>query len=133
MGMCHNTQVKERESSAFAMTDMIAERARKIGCATLRSISEMARYQRLQDDNDASIAPMNILSELCADNQQRTRFLCATHAVCDEHQDVATASLIENWIDETEQRTWFLAEITRNLSIADAAFTVGHTGSAILQ
>ena len=100
----HGTQI-------YAMTDDIAERARKIGGTTLHSISDIARHQRLKDNNDESVAPKEMLSELCDDNQQLTRFLRATHEVCDQHNDVATASLIENWIDETERRTWFLAEI----------------------
>ena len=75
----------------------------------------IAQHQRLQDNNAADVTPQDMLGELCADNQQLTRFLRATHAVCDEYHDVATASLIEIWIDETERRTWFLAEITGNL------------------
>src|SRR5881397_3737750 len=102
----------DQSTQIFAMTDVIAERARKLGTATLHSISDIARHQRLQDNNAAAVVPPDMLGELCADNQQLTRFLRATHAVCDEYHDVATASLIENWIDETERRTWFLAEIT---------------------
>ena len=90
-------------------------RARKLGTATRHSMSERAQHQRLQDNNAVDVTPQDMLGELCADNQQLTRFLRATHAVCDEYHDVATASLIENWIDETERRTWFLAEITGNL------------------
>ena len=80
-----------------------------------RACVNIAQYQRLQDNNAADVTPQDMLGELGADNQQLTRFLRATHAVCDEYHDVATASLIENWIDETERRTWFLAEITGNL------------------
>jgi starvation-inducible DNA-binding protein len=105
----------EQSTQIFAMTDVIAERARKLGTATLHSISDIARHQRLQDNNAADVTPQDMLGELCTDNQQLTRFLRATHAVCDEYHDVATASLIENWIDETERRTWFLAEITGDL------------------
>src|SRR5277367_3924410 len=93
------------------MTDDIAERARKIGGTTIRSIGDIARHQRLRDNDKQFVAPHEMLAELCTDNQQLTRALRVTHAVCDEHNDVATASLIENWIDETERRTWFLAEI----------------------
>jgi starvation-inducible DNA-binding protein len=101
----------EQAEQLFAMTDEIAERARKIGGTTLRSIGDIARHQRLQDNDQESVLPHDMLAELLADNQQLTRALRATHAVCDEHNDVATASLIENWIDESERRTWFLAEI----------------------
>ena len=92
-----------------------AERARKIGGATLRSLSDISRHQRLQDNNEESVAPKEMLEELFADNQQLTRFLRSTHEVCEKHNDVATASLIENWIDETERRTWFLSEITKEV------------------
>jgi starvation-inducible DNA-binding protein len=97
------------------MTDDIAERARKIGGATLRSISDISRHQRLQDNNKESVSPKEMLAELFADNQQLTRSLRSTHEVCEKHNDVATASLIEIWIDQTERRTWFLAEIVRDL------------------
>src|SRR5215831_6781293 len=94
----------------FAMTDDIAERARKIGGTTLRSITDISEHQRLQDSNAEFVAPKEMLAELAEDNQQLIKFLRSTHEVCDEHNDVATASLIENWIDETERRTWFLFE-----------------------
>src|SRR5260370_34575036 len=99
------------------MTDDIAERARKIGGATLRSISDISRHQRLQDNNEESVAPKEMLEELFADNQQLARFLRFTHEVCEKHNDVATASLIENWIDETERRTWFLSEMTKEVCL----------------
>jgi starvation-inducible DNA-binding protein len=102
----------EQSEQIFDMTDDIAERARKIGGATLRSIADIARHQRIQDNDDEFVAPEAMLSELCADNQKLTRELRTAHAVCDEHNDVATASLIENWIDESERRTWFLFEIS---------------------
>lgn len=101
----------EQATQIFAMTDTIAERARKIGGTTIRSISDIARNQRLKDNNKDSVGAQDMLSELCDDNQQLTRILRSVHDVCDRHNDVATASLIENWIDESEQRTWFLAEI----------------------
>jgi starvation-inducible DNA-binding protein len=101
----------EQSEQLFAMTDAIAERARKIGGATIRSVGDIARHQRVRDNNDAFVPPHEMLAELCADNQQLTRALRAAHAVCDEYKDVATASLIETWIDETERRTWFLFEI----------------------
>ncbi|MFZ0506384.1 MAG: DNA starvation/stationary phase protection protein [Chthoniobacterales bacterium] len=100
----------EQGEQIFAMTDEIAERARKIGGTTLRSVSDIAEHQRLADNNAEFVAPKEMLAELAADNQQLTKFLRATHEICDQHNDVATASLIENWIDETERRTWFLFE-----------------------
>jgi starvation-inducible DNA-binding protein len=104
----------EQATQVFAMTDAIAERARKIGGTTLRSISDITRNQRLKDNNKEQVNPQEMIGELCEDNQRLTRFLRATHEVCDRHNDVATASLIENWIDESEQRTWFLAEIAQD-------------------
>jgi starvation-inducible DNA-binding protein len=101
----------EQATQIFAITDTIAERARKIGGTTIRSISDIARNQRLKDNNKEGVSPQEMISELCDDNQQLTRSLRAVHEVCDRHNDVATASLIEVWIDESERRTWFLAEI----------------------
>ncbi len=101
----------EHSDQIFAMTDDIAERARKIGGTTLRSISDVSKHQRLKDNNAEFVEPLDMLSELRADNLQLTRNLRATHELCDKHNDVATASLIENWIDQTERRTWFLSEI----------------------
>jgi starvation-inducible DNA-binding protein len=95
----------EQGEQIFAMTDDIAERARKIGGTTLRSISDISRHQRLKDNNSENITPKEML----------TRFLRATHEICDRHNDVATASLIENWIDQTERRTWFLSETQHDL------------------
>jgi len=104
----------EQATQVFAMTDVIAERARKIGGTTLRSISDIARNQRLKDNNKESVGPQEMISELREDNRQLTRSLRAIHEICDHHNDVATTSLIEVWIDETERRTWFLAEISRD-------------------
>jgi starvation-inducible DNA-binding protein len=101
----------EHATEIFAMTDDIAERARKIGGKTLRSISDISRHQSLKDNNEEFVAPEDMLVELRADNQQLTRELRSTHELCEKHDDVATASLIENWIDETERRAWFLSEI----------------------
>jgi starvation-inducible DNA-binding protein len=95
----------------FAMTDVIAERARKIGGTTLHSISDISRHQRLKDNNKDGVGPIEMLAELLADNRALTRSLRQAHDLCDEHRDVATTSLIEVWIDETERRTWFLSEI----------------------
>ena len=105
----------EQASQIFAITDPIAERARKIGGTTIHSISDIAKHQRLKDNNKENVSPMEMIAELCDDNQQLTRSLRAAHDVCDRHNDVATASLIEVWIDESEKRTWFLAEINREL------------------
>ena len=104
----------EQSGQIFAMTDDIAERARKIGGTTIRSISDIARNQRLKDNNKESVSPQEMIGELCEDNQQLTRSLRATHEICDRHNDVATASLIEVWIDESERRTWFLTEIMQD-------------------
>jgi len=101
----------EQAMQIFAMTDDIAERARKLGGTTIRSISDISRHQRLTDNNAEFVAPHDMLLELRADNQQLTRELRSAHELCDRRNDVATASLIENWIDETERRTWFLSEI----------------------
>jgi starvation-inducible DNA-binding protein len=103
----------EQASQIFAMVDEIAERARKLGEGTLRSVSEITRNQRLRD-NDGGLSAADMLKELLDDNRQLTRFLRSTHELCDRHHDVATASLIENWIDKAEQRIWFLAEMTRD-------------------
>jgi starvation-inducible DNA-binding protein len=106
----------EHADQLFAITDEIAERARKVGATTLRSIGDITRHQRLQDSNREHVAPEEMLEELRADNQQLARFLRITHEVCDRHHDVATASLIEVWIDQTERRTWFLAEIVSEMA-----------------
>jgi starvation-inducible DNA-binding protein len=96
----------EQSTPIFAMTDASAERARKRGTTTLHSISAIARHQRVQDNNAADVTPQDMLAELGADNQHLTRLLRATHAVCDASHDVATARVIEHWMDETERRTW---------------------------
>jgi starvation-inducible DNA-binding protein len=101
----------EQGAQIFAMTDDVAERARKLGGTTLRSISDISRHQQLKDNNAEFVEPQDMLIELRDDNQQLTRELRSTHELCDRHNDVATASLIEVWIDETERRTWFLSEI----------------------
>ncbi|MGO6676791.1 DNA starvation/stationary phase protection protein [Rhizobium ruizarguesonis] len=103
----------EQAEQIFAMTDDIAERARKIGGTTLRSIGQIARQQRLLDNDADFVTPEDMLSELREDNAQLVSLLREVHGLCDEHNDVATASLIENWIDEGERRTWFLFETTR--------------------
>jgi starvation-inducible DNA-binding protein len=105
----------EQAEQIFAMTDDVAERARKIGGITLHSISDISRHQRLHDNDEEFVTPKDMLMELSDDNQHLTRSLRSTHEVCDRHNDVATASLIEVWIDEAERRTWFLSEIVRDL------------------
>src|SRR5271156_6493093 len=100
----------EQGEQIFAMTDDIAERARKLGGTTIRSISDVSKHQRLKDNNDQRVAPEEMLAELRADNLDLTRNLRSTHEVCEKYNDVATASLIEVWIDETERRIWFLSE-----------------------
>jgi starvation-inducible DNA-binding protein len=102
----------EQGDQLFAMTDPIAERIRKIGGSTLRSIGHIARLQRV-DDNDAEyVEPTDMLAELREDNKALAARLREAHGVCEERHDIATASLIEEWIDETERRTWLLFEST---------------------
>ena len=101
----------EQGTQIFAMTDDIAERARKIGGTTIRSVSDISKHQRVKDNNLENVASEDMLGELRADNQELTRSLRSAHELCEKHKDLATASLIENWIDETERRTWFLSEI----------------------
>jgi starvation-inducible DNA-binding protein len=103
----------EQAEQIFATTDDIAERVRKIGGTTLRSIGHVARLQRVLDNDAEFVTPLDMLAELREDNKQLTARLRETHGLCDEHRDVATASLIENWIDEAERRTWFLFEAGR--------------------
>lgn len=100
----------EQATDIFSMTDTIAERARKIGGTTLRSIGDIAQHQRLLDNNDQSVTPHSMIEELVADSRCLTKLMRAAHDVCREFQDVATASLIEVWIDQAERRTWFLHE-----------------------
>ena len=98
----------------FAMTDDIAERVRKIGGTTIRSIGEIARLQRIADNDADFVTPMDMLSELHEDEKALVLSMRAAHVLCDEAEDVATASLLENWIDESQRRGWFLFESTRN-------------------
>jgi starvation-inducible DNA-binding protein len=103
----------EHADQLFAMTDPIAERVRKIGGLTLTSIGRIARTQRVLDNDAEYVEPLDMLAELAEDNRTLAARLREAHNVCDEHRDVATASLIEVWIDETERRAWFLFEATR--------------------
>jgi len=101
----------EHADQLFAMTDPIAERVRKINGLTLRSIGDISRTQRVLDNDAEYVEPMDMIAELADDNKVLAARLREAHNVCDEHRDVATASLIEVWIDEAERRTWFLSEI----------------------
>ena len=103
----------EQAEQLFAMTDPIAERIRKIGGLTIRSIGHISRTQRVLDNDADYVEPLDMIAELADDNKTLGARLREAHNVCDEHRDVATASLIEVWIDETERRTWFLSEIKR--------------------
>src|ERR1700722_12420031 len=103
----------EQSEQIFAATDAIAERVRKIGGVTLHSIGEIARLQRVADNDRQYVAAQHMLAELCEDNAQLAVRLRSAHSLCDEHGDVASESLIENWIDEAEHRVWFLYEATR--------------------
>ena len=105
----------EHGEQIFDTTDDIAERVRKIGGTTLRSIGHIARLQRVQDNNADFVSPEDMLAELREDNKDVTQRLREVHDLCDEHGDVATASLLEQWIDEAERRTWFLFEAGRNI------------------
>jgi starvation-inducible DNA-binding protein len=101
----------EHADQLFAMTDPIAERIRKIGGPTLKSIGHISRNQRILDNDADYVEPFDMMAELAEDNKTLTAHLREAHNVVDEHRDVATASLIEVWIDETERRTWFLSEL----------------------
>jgi starvation-inducible DNA-binding protein len=103
----------EQADQLYAMTDPIAERIRKIGGSTLRSIGHIAKLQRVKDNDADYVEPLDMLAELREDNQALAARLREVHDMVDEHRDIATASLIENWIDETERRTWFLFESSR--------------------
>jgi starvation-inducible DNA-binding protein len=103
----------EQADQIYAMADPIAERVRKLGGSTLRSIGHISRTQRVLDNDAEYVQPLDMLAELREDNKMLAAHLREAHDVCDEHRDIATASLIEVWIDETERRTWFLFEASR--------------------
>ena len=103
----------EQGDQIFATTDAIAERVRKIGGTTLRSIGHINRLKRVLDNDADYVTPKDMLAELRDDNKELTARMRETHDLCDEHGDVASTSLLENWIDEAERRTWFLFETTR--------------------
>jgi starvation-inducible DNA-binding protein len=103
----------EQGDQLYAIADPIAERVRKVGGTTLRSIGHIAKLQRVLDNDADYVSPLDMLAELKDDNLQLASHMRAAHAVCDEHGDIATASLLEVWIDEAERRTWFLFEASR--------------------
>ena len=103
----------EQAAELFALTDPIAERVRKVGGTTLHSIGDIARHQRLAENDAAYVEPSDMIAELREDNQALIASLRETHDVCDEERDWATASLIEEWIDQAEKRIWFLFESGR--------------------
>ena len=103
----------EQADQIFATTDPVAERARKVGGTTIRSIGEISRTQRLADNDAEFVTAQDMLAELRDDNQRLAAAMRETHSLCDEHGDVATASLLEVWIDEAERRVWFLFEAGR--------------------
>lgn len=104
----------EHADQILAVSDDLAERVRKIGGTTLRSIGHIKRVQRILDNDADYVAPLDMLAELRDDNVQLAANMRETHELCEQHQDVATAGLVENWIDQTERRAWFLFEATRN-------------------
>jgi len=106
----YHLMLDDQGDQLFSMTDDIAERVRKIGGTTVRSIGQISRLQRTVDNDAEYVKPLGMIAELCADNATLTRNMREVHSLCDKAGDVATASLLENWIDETEKRTWFLFE-----------------------
>lgn len=109
----YHLMLDEQADEIYAMGDPIAERVRKLGGTTLRSVGQITKLQRVLDNDADYVTPEDMLAELRDDNKQLTANMRTLHELCDEHSDVATASLIENWIDETEKRTWFLFEAGR--------------------
>jgi starvation-inducible DNA-binding protein len=104
----------EQGDQIFATTDVLAERVRKIGGTTLRSIGDIAKHQSIKDNDAPFVGPNDMLRELMADNKAMTAAMRKAHEVADKHDDVGTASLLEVFIDETERRTWFLFEASRS-------------------
>jgi starvation-inducible DNA-binding protein len=111
----YHLMLDDQGEQIFAMTDAIAERARKLGGTTVRSIGQISRYQRIVDNDAETVEPLDMITELRDDNANLTQSMREVHALCDEAGDVATASLLENWIDESEKRTWFLFECGRHV------------------
>jgi starvation-inducible DNA-binding protein len=109
----YHLMLDEQSDQIFAMTDVLAERVRKLGAPTLRSIGDISRKQRIPDNDAAYVDPADMLAELRDDNQRFITAMRETHDVCDDHNDVATTSLLEVYIDEAEKRVWFLFEAGR--------------------
>jgi starvation-inducible DNA-binding protein len=116
----YHLMLDDHAAAIFATVDPLAERVRKIGGTTLRSISDITKHQSLDDNNEAFVAPLDMLRELMADNKAVAKAMRDAHEVCDKHDDIASASLLENYVDETESRIWFLFEASR------AADNTGH-------
>jgi starvation-inducible DNA-binding protein len=110
----YHLMLDEQADQIFATTDALAERVRKLGGTTLRSIGHIGRLQRVLDNDADFVTPQDMLAELRDDNKQLAARLRETHGLCDEHGDVASASLLETWVDEAERRTWFLFEASRS-------------------
>jgi starvation-inducible DNA-binding protein len=110
----YHLMLDEQSDQIFAMTDPIAERVRKIGGTTIRSIGQIAKLQRIKDNDAEFVDPLDMLAELRDDNKDLVARMRSVHDVAEEHNDVATTSLLEVWIDETERRLWFLFEASRN-------------------
>jgi starvation-inducible DNA-binding protein len=109
----YHLMLDDQSDQIFSMTDAIAERARKLGGTTVRSIGQISRFQRIVDNDAEYVKPLDMIAELRDDNATLTQYMREVHSLCDEAGDVATASLLENWIDESEKRTWFLFECGR--------------------
>jgi len=109
----YHLMLDEQADAIFATTDPLAERVRKVGGTTLRSIGDISKHQSIKDNDERFVGPNDMLRELMADNKAVAAAMRKAHKVCDEHEDVASASLLETFIDETERRTWFLFEASR--------------------
>jgi starvation-inducible DNA-binding protein len=110
----YHLMLDDHADAIFATTDELAERVRKIGGTTLRSISDISKHQTIKDNNEPFVDPLDMLRELMADNKAVAKAMREAHEVCDKHEDAATAGLLENFIDATERRTWFLFETSRS-------------------
>jgi starvation-inducible DNA-binding protein len=110
----YHLMLDEHADAIFETTDPLAERVRKIGGTTLRSIGDVTKHQSLDDNDKSFVAPLDMLRELVADNKAVAKAMRKAHELCDEHGDIATASLLENYVDATERRTWFLFEASRD-------------------
>jgi starvation-inducible DNA-binding protein len=110
----YHLMLDDHGDELFAMTDPLAERVRKLGGTTLKSIGDIARKQRIPDNDANFVHPHGMLAELREDNSSLIASMRSLHELCDDHRDVGTASLLENWFDEAEKRVWFLFEITRD-------------------